>query len=59
MVEAGVNANTRKCLVKHFPIDEKNSFAQYSVTVTEEEYNALTQSEAGVVANPGKNKILI
>jgi len=57
MVEAVKNAN-RKCLVKHFPIDEQNSFVQYTVTVPEEEYNEMVGAGA-LLINPGKNKILV
>ena len=58
MVEANQN-DRRKVVVKHFPIDEKNSFMQTSVTMPEEDYNGLLQACGGIAENPGKGKILI
>ena len=58
MVEANQN-QAKKALVKHFPIDQKNSFVQVSVKMPEEEYNGLTNNGEAPVVAPGKNKILI
>ena len=54
MVEA------KKCVVKHFPIDEEHSYAQVSLTVEEQEYERLIDANnAQAVPNPGRNKVLI
>ena len=53
-----VEAN-KKCTIKHFPIDEENSFVQYTVEVNEAEFNNLTGKVEDADRNIGKNKILI
>ena len=57
MVEA---RNDKKCVVKHFAIDEEHVFAQYSLNLTDETYTALTQEDGAIVAPKkiGKNKVL-
>lgn len=42
MVEENKDKNV---IVKHFPIDENNSFVQLEVTMTEAEYNQLIQKD--------------
>ena len=51
--------NNQKCIVKHFAIDDEHSFAQYSLTLAEESFNALTAGGDKGPAAPGKNKMLI
>ena len=42
-----VEAN-KKCTVKHFPIDEDNSFVQYTIDIDETSFNNMTgQADAG------------
>ena len=53
-----VEAN-KKCTIKHFPIDQSNSFVQYTIEVDEADFNNLTGNAEGVNENVGKNKILI
>ena len=53
-----VEAN-KKCTIKHFPIDEENSFVQFTVEVNEAEFNNLTGKVEDADRNIGKNKILI
>ena len=59
MVEANPS-NNKTCVVKHFAIDEEHSYAQFSLTVDEQEYNRLIDANSTqAVPNPGKNKVFI
>ena len=50
----------QSCTVKHFGVDEEHVFAQYSVTMAEDAFNALCEAQGeGVEQEPGKNKILV
>ena len=58
MVEANPNGGL-SCTVKHFAIDETHSYVQYSTTMAEEAFKAITEGDQVKDANTGKNKILI
>ena len=51
--------NVQRCVVKHFAIDEEHAFAQYSLTMSEEDFKAITTPQGGASAHIGNNKILV
>lgn len=54
-----VSRSNKQITAKHFPVSGEDSFVQYTIQLTEQEYNNLTQSEEMVNKNPGKNKMLV
>ena len=45
---------------KHFPISEEESFVQYTMRLSEADYNKLIMGDGeAMIVEPGKNKILL
>ena len=52
--------NNRQVTAKHFPVSEEDSFVQYSVQMSEQEYNNLILGDGEAIKlQPGKNKMLL
>ena len=44
---------------KHFPISDEDSFVEYSIKMSEAEYQQLILGDGEINADPGKNKMLL
>ena len=51
--------NVKRCVVKHFAIDEEHAFVQYSLTMSEDDFKAITTPQGGANTHIGSKKILV
>ena len=57
--EKATDSKEKKVICKHFPVSEEDSYVQYSIKMTEAEYQQLILGDGEANLNPGKNKMLL